>query len=848
MRRKRRRKDNTPVPTSHSISRFLGTIPPPTASVTQSCCSSPGDDRVPLNTDKTLQLSSSGKLSSSSDIGSFDAPELHMQFHAPSAQAFLPITSSARKPTRTLQLNPNGKLLSSPTREQTDSGSDCSVKSKRRRKSKHHIVVSFKYGSDDQDSRVRIGNAINRIFSDTTPSLLVKLPISSEKLPAPKTQPLPKQTHPFFLSKPKPQPAPQGGSPITNTTSLNHPKHTWQGSSGNFPSRSMSSFNTFKTFDPIEPIWPPREATHVRGIEPKKPVQVPPSQYRNEKSKKSQLTIGGCEDIIQIECDKLSRLKNLPEQHEEILRPPEKVSYTRDDLEQTVLDRLFCLEKHSTSQSLHPALSRLLDAVPTATNAFERIESDDLPWPQKYAPVTSDHVLQPGLEAQVLTTWLQHLTVNSVDTGAVKKAPKRNIHENKKKAKRPKGLDNFIASSENEGDNLATMSDDELAGDVAIGPRRTVVRIDDNGPVKNPPANAILISGPSGCGKTAAVYAIAKQLGFEVFEINPGSRRSAKDISDRVGDMTQNHLVRLSKDKDGSPGIDYTSLVDSEVKSETGTQSTMADFFKGYNRNKSSSSSEKPFRAESEVEGKTSHRQSLLLFEEADILFEEDRQFWSCLLSLIDQSKRPVVITCNDERLLPLNDLKLHAILRFQRPPCDLAADYMLIVAALEGHLLNPDCLCRLYLSRGQDLRAAMMQLSFWCQVGVGSEKAGLDWLPDRHLFSEDPHQRSSAPRAISVRTYVDGMGWYNRDLAMDQVWPQESRATLIADSLDQWNFSLMDWEETEAMKDKSQAEDEISRLEALDFQSWKADMRSCLDTFSGHSLDSPLQVRKSNT
>ena len=97
----------------------------------------------------------------------------------------------------------------------------------------------------------------------------------------------------------------------------------------------------------------------------------------------------------------------------------------------------------------------------------------------------------------------------------------------------------------------------------------------------------VVLSGPHGCGKSATIHAVAKELNFEVFEINSGARRSGKDIQDKVGDMTGNHLVNhrragvSMKDEPCATGIDEGDGEDAAVQKDidTGRQGTMTAFF-----------------------------------------------------------------------------------------------------------------------------------------------------------------------------------------------------------------------------------------------------------------------------
>ncbi|PGH32808.1 hypothetical protein GX50_04409 [[Emmonsia] crescens] len=799
-------------------------------------------------------------------------------------------------PVKTLRLNPNGKLLNSPLRAKSEPRGQEEPSTKRKsaaqkRSKKQSAVVALRYGVNEE-SRSSIGQQIDEIIDGRKKYSLVQETLSIP-IPKPPPQQPSRPTHPFFLGKAaekieekvgdltpnRPACAQQDRTATANRLleqSSQSPQHT-----SSLLAREVDESRTTsakvrsllpKHPDPIDPIWPPREAVHVRGLSPSNDNNCSFMDFEERKAKGLVASIPDYENILCVQ-SRLSPHATRLDAKTAVLRRPNKKTCSRDRLLEIVMNRLGLTvvstetagekvprQRTSTPYISHPAVAQLLSSVRSSTTAFERGEFDDSPWTQKYAPSGADYVLQLGTEALVLKRWLQSLTVSTVNTGTPGgdgKHSKQILDDStkrKKRRKRPKGLDEFIVSSDDDEprmDEIDTPGDeDELAGGVTISNKRTVVRLDNpiadskSASEKRPVANSILISGPSGCGKTAAVHAVAKELGFEIFEINAGSRRSARDVVERVGDMTQNHLVQLLGQVDNnSPGVSSLKSMFSTLSNDTGEQSTMKSFFKqnmippGARTADADSAPASDGRAPVS-KAQPSQKQSLILLEEVDILFEEDKQFWSGVLTLIGQSKRPIIMTCNDERLLPFEQLKLHAILRFRQPPCDLAADYLFLLAANEGHILDRQQISELYTVMRRDIRGTIMQLNFWCQMAVGSKKSGLDWLTTRPLLRDGQENETNLPKIVSTDTYVYGMGFVCQDLACAEDDPYERRSQLILECLGQWHMGLMDWHQSKMYRGELQDHDGQSLLEALVQESREADMRADLDIICRGSPD----------
>ncbi|GJJ74322.1 hypothetical protein EMPS_06680 [Entomortierella parvispora] len=110
----------------------------------------------------------------------------------------------------------------------------------------------------------------------------------------------------------------------------------------------------------------------------------------------------------------------------------------------------------------------------------------------------------------------------------------------------------------------------------------------------------------------------------------------------------------------------------------------------------------------------TNPRQSLILLEEVDVLFEEDKGFWSSVMTLLAKSKRPVVMTCNDTSKIPPMTLRFQEHLEFTRPSLPELHHYLSAVCRIEGFICSSEYITALIRQQGRhDVRKCLMQLQY---------------------------------------------------------------------------------------------------------------------------------------
>ncbi|CAK3812357.1 Telomere length regulation elg1 [Lecanosticta acicola] len=781
-------------------------------------------------------------------------------------------------PRKVLRLNAQGKFSSPPAKKSTEEEPILGPP-KRRGRSRNpdlitpnkHLLVKVSYGTNDV-ARSEVGQKIERILSGE--DVVVKRQvIATPKKRTPQKPKPSKPSHPFFnRDVGKKQPAASKHVSPKKASAVTPGKLRMQSFSDRIqearePSHNIGSAllrDRLMTRHPgaKEPPFPARDHTHIRALDSDPAIPLIADDYLHQKygqRKRKQARVP-----VPPEASILARFTSqLAVPGERRLRPdgfldpdptlhvPDRLLISGREIAQRVSKELsieviddevdeISVARHTL---VHPSLQRLYDRIPTTMTAFDDVKGENLCWTQKYAPAATLDVLQPGNEMAVLRDWLKSLAVRSVEGSVAvpNKSVSSKVSDKPKGSKKRKSkadeMEDFLVDSDEDVTEMSELPLDgehESTSSDARKVQRSIVQVVQNGTKL---ANAVLLSGPSGCGKTAAAYAVAKELGFKVFEIGPSERRSGKDVIDRVGDMTENHLVKHhgteepgEQSSTEEPGKNDEAF---QKDLESGRQGKMSSFFKSKAKPKQvepkNTLKEKKLRAVQDAIKKQprDQQQSLILLEEVDVLFKDDKDFWSTVLRLITTSKRPFIITCNDEDLVPVQAISMHAILRLTPPPVELATDYMLLLAAAEGHLLKREAVASLYQQHGSDLRASISELNFWCQMGIGDPRGGLSWIYQRYPAGSDLDSHGQRLRTVSDGTYEQRSkaSAPSKDAEETSLWtwnefrPQRTTALRVDDLLHKAHESISSTnrqQSFEALKQFSHLTETMSAADAI--------------------------------
>lgn len=178
----------------------------------------------------------------------------------------------------------------------------------------------------------------------------------------------------------------------------------------------------------------------------------------------------------------------------------------------------------------------------------------------------------------------------------------------------------------------------------------------------------LIVKGPTGSCKSSSIYAALNALGGYVYEVNAGQQRSRRDIYGSLKEFCTTQIVqRRGEDKEFQKGV--------------------------------------------------------VLFEDCDILFEQDKTFWTLVQDVINFSKRPIVLTVNEETAIPggIRDLaeEQNSVVSIRNPNKEVLKQYIWLCSFSQGFDLSTnlqekiaqDC----YIDESYDLRKALMMCQWIC-------------------------------------------------------------------------------------------------------------------------------------
>ncbi|XP_014501576.1 uncharacterized protein LOC106762275 isoform X2 [Vigna radiata var. radiata] len=237
---------------------------------------------------------------------------------------------------------------------------------------------------------------------------------------------------------------------------------------------------------------------------------------------------------------------------------------------------------------------------------------------------------------------------------------------------------------------------------------------------KNSLKNVLLITGPIGSGKSSAVHACAKEQGFVILEFNSShstngtairnlehslnslgfkSQSGSTASSHKISPKSAQALAMLSgKAADEVNGVDeLITISDDEARSHSGST------LKLHGEN-------------NDTEKYKIHR--LVLVEDVDILFAEDRGCIAAIQQIAETSKGPIILTSNSDNPGLRHKFDMLHVPFVLPSPKELLC-HLYSVCLTEGVNIHPLLLEKFIHSCDGDIRKIIMHLQFWFQSKI---------------------------------------------------------------------------------------------------------------------------------
>uniref|UniRef100_A0A5B7B8E5 AAA+ ATPase domain-containing protein n=1 Tax=Davidia involucrata TaxID=16924 RepID=A0A5B7B8E5_DAVIN len=233
--------------------------------------------------------------------------------------------------------------------------------------------------------------------------------------------------------------------------------------------------------------------------------------------------------------------------------------------------------------------------------------------------------------------------------------------------------------------------------------------------------NVLLVTGPVGSGKSAAIYACAKEQGFQVIEVNASDWRNGTLVKQRFGEAVESHWLQWTPENHVVSESKLLLKSSQAIPNTTAAQESnneVIELIPLSDEEDSQNAHGIPGKftcKENRTASYKSETKTLILFEDVDATLYEDRGFIGTIQQLAETAKRPMILTSNSNNpVLPNNLDRLEVC--FTLPSMKELLHHVFMVCAAEKVNIQP-CLLERFIGYCQgDIRKTIMHLQFWCQ------------------------------------------------------------------------------------------------------------------------------------
>ncbi|XP_023523707.1 uncharacterized protein LOC111787864 isoform X1 [Cucurbita pepo subsp. pepo] len=227
--------------------------------------------------------------------------------------------------------------------------------------------------------------------------------------------------------------------------------------------------------------------------------------------------------------------------------------------------------------------------------------------------------------------------------------------------------------------------------------------------------NVLLVTGSSGSGKSAAIYACAEEHGFRVIEYSASVIRSGAVLKQEIGGVLHSHQLNWPvKDFQGSRN-NFIEKYPSSLQEDNFANEVTGPIPLSNNDSDDNIEVGEFGYIASESTSSQGEAKPLILLEDVDILFPEDRGFISAIQEIADTGKVPIILTSNSsDPVLPVRLDRLQVSLI--QPSLTELLSHLYMICASEGVNIQKCLLERIIHCYHNDIRKAIMHLQFWCQ------------------------------------------------------------------------------------------------------------------------------------